>query len=228
MLISPPSVPERPRRRWSLAALEQELVNTLTHGIGLALAVAGLLALVAYSVTRGGSRQVVGCVVFGVTLVILYGASTAYHSVRHARAKQILRTVDHVCIYLLIAGTYTPFTLTMLQDFWGPVLLAAVWILAASGAIFKIGWGHRSEVVSTGAYLGMGWLALIAAKPIWQGTPTGCIAWLLAGGVSYTLGVAFYWRDYLPYYHAVWHVFVLAGSSFHYCAVMLYVAPAAG
>lgn len=209
----------------TLGAVEDELANTLTHGVGLVLSVAGLVALVVLTSLRGNPWQIVGCGIYGGSLVVLYGVSTAYHGARKPRVKRILRTVDHIAIYLLIAGTYTPFTLVNLRGPWGWTLLGLVWSIAVVGTFFKLTVRNHSEWFSLGIYLAMGWVCVIAMKPILEIAPVGMLALLLAGGLAYTLGTLFYAQDHKPYYHAVWHLFVLAGSALHFCAVMLYVVP---
>lgn len=202
-----------------------ELANTLTHALGLVLSLAGLPSLVVMAARRGDAWHVVTCSVYAATLVVLYGASTFYHAARQPRWKDFFRVIDHACIYLLIAGTYTPFTLVMLRGGWGWTLFALVWGFALAGIAFKVFWTGRFEVVSTITYVLLGWIALVATYPIVTRFPPGCILWLLAGGVCYTVGVVFYAFDRLPYMHAAWHLFVLAGSAFHYVAVMRYVLP---
>ena len=165
-----------------------------------------------------------GCVVFGATLVVLYATSTLYHAVPHPRAKGVLRTLDHSAIFLLIAGTYTPFTLVSLRGPWGWSLFGVVWGLAVAGIALRLALPRRPTALFVALYLAMGWCVVIAAKPLVAAVPPAGIALLAAGGLAYSGGVAFYlWRR-LPYHHAVWHAFVLAGSAFHYAAVLRYVA----
>ena len=209
----------------SLAAIEDEIANGVTHGIGLGLSIAGLVGLIVLTSLHGSIWHIVGCTVYGASLVVLYTASTLYHAVQHIRAKQILRLVDHIAIYLLIAGTYTPFTLVNLRGPWGWTLFGIVWGLAALGAVFKLVYGHGLPWLSLTLYLAMGWVAVIAARPLFDAVPTGCLLWLLGGGLAYTVGTVFYAWDSIRYFHAVWHLFVLAGSALHYCAVIYYVVP---
>jgi hemolysin III len=219
-----PHIPDR----LEMLALREEIANSLTHGLGLLLSIAGLSAMLVLASLRGTTWHVVSCGIYGVTLVMLYGASTCYHSFRAPRIKQILRVVDHSCIYLLIAGTYTPFTLTYLRGGWGWTLFGLVWGLALIGLLYKIFFIDRSEAVSLTLYLVMGWLVLIAAKPAIERLPAMCLLLMALGGICYTAGVYFYAKDkQVPYYHTVWHLFVLAGSAFHYFAITLYVIPAA-
>lgn len=203
----------------------EELAHGLTHGLGTGLAVAGLILLIAVGRHRG-PWCLAGDTIFGVTLVLLYLASTLYHSIHGARAKRILRVLDHSAIYLLIAGTYTPFTLVNLHGPQGYALLGLVWILALIGILFKAFATGRYPAFSILLYLGMGWSILLALGPLVHSVAPGGVNLLVAGGVTYTAGIVFYlWRR-LPYHHAVWHLFVLAGSLFHYLAVLFYVLPA--
>jgi hemolysin III len=203
-----------------------ELANSLTHGTGLALSVAGCAVLVTFAALRGNAWHIVACSVYGATLVCLYAASTFYHSVRSRRWKRILRVVDHSSIYLLIAGTYTPFTLVNLRGAWGWTLFGLVWGLTVAGILFKVWFVDRVPIVSTVVYLLMGWLVVIAIKPVLAVVPLAAIGWLAAGGLLYTAGVGFFAWQRLPYHHAIWHVFVLGGSVCHYVAVLYYVVPA--
>ena len=206
-------------------AFGDELASSIVHGIGIVLSIGGLAALVALSAMHGGPRDVVASAVYGATLVLLYTASTLYHAVPVARAKPVLRTLDHIAIYLLIAGTYTPFTLIALPGRWGWSLFAAVWTLAALGSVLEFGALKRFRKLSVLLYIGMGWIGMIAFKPLMAHLQTGGMLLLVAGGLAYTLGVPFYlWRR-MPYHHSVWHAFVLAGSVLHFLAVLLYVIP---
>jgi hemolysin III len=203
----------------------EEIANSLTHGAGAVLAVAGLVVLVLSASRNGTASTVVGCVVFGATLVLLYSASTLYHSLGHVRprARAVLRALDHSAIFLLIAGTYTPFTLVSLRGPWGFALFGVVWGLAVAGIALRLTLRRRPTALFVALYLAMGWCVVVAAKPLLAGVDPGGIALLVAGGLAYSLGVVFYaWRR--PYHHAIWHAFVLAGSAFHYAAVLHYVA----
>jgi hemolysin III len=206
-------------------SLIEELANGITHGIGLALSVVGLIVLVVLSILRGNAWHIAGCTTFGVTLVLLYAASTMYHSSRSPRFKRILKILDHTAIYLLIAGTYTPFTLVNLRGFWGWTLFGLVWGLSAFGILWKLFHVDRFQIVSTLVYVAMGWLVLIAIKPVMSAVPLSGMAWLFAGGLFYTVGILFFAWKRVPYNHAIWHVFVMAGSICHYFAVMFYVLP---
>ncbi|MGE5112545.1 MAG: PAQR family membrane homeostasis protein TrhA, partial [Acidobacteriaceae bacterium] len=169
--------------------------------------------------------HVVGVSVYGMTLIALYTASTMYHAVRHPPAKRVLRILDHSAIYVFIAGTYTPFTLVNLRGAWGWTLFGLVWALALFGIAWKAVRVERHEVISTILYIAMGWLVVMAARPLSRAIPIGGLAWLLAGGFAYTLGVAFFAASRLRFNHAMWHLFVLGGSACHYVAVMRYVLP---
>jgi hemolysin III len=203
----------------------EELANSITHGIGLALSIAGFAALIVLAVVYGDASQIAGCAVFGATLVFLYAASTLYHSFRKPRLKEALKIVDHCAIFLLIAGTYTPFTLVNLRGLWGWTLFGLVWTLSLVGIFFKILCVNRFKVFSVLLYLAMGWICLIAAKPLVALIPLGGILWLLAGGMFYTVGVIFFACNKIPFNHTIWHLFVMAGSICHYLAVMFYVLP---
>jgi len=204
----------------------EEAANSLTHGLGALLAIAGLAILVVSASRHGSARAVVGCVVFGATLVILYVTSTLYHAVPHSRAKPMLRILDHSAIFLLIAGTYTPFTLVSLRGPWGWSLFGVVWGIAVAGIALRLTLGRKPTALFVALYLAMGWCVVVAVKPLLAAVAPGGIVLLAAGGLAYSGGVAFYlWRR-LPYHHAIWHAFVLAGSAFHYAAVLRYVARA--
>lgn len=203
--------------------LREEVANAITHGAGLLLAVGAVPVLVTLGVLFGSARHVTGFLIYGLTLVVLYAASTLYHAIPLPKAKQRLRVFDHAAIYLLIAGTYTPVALIALEGLWGWGLLAAVWTMALCGVAFKLLFTGRFEGVSVAMYLGMGWLAVVAIGPIVEALPMAGLAWLVAGGVSYSAGVFFYRWKQLPYGHAVWHLFVLGGSVCHFVAIAGYV-----
>ena len=174
---------------------------------------------------HGTARHVVGAAIFGATLVLLYTMSTLYHALRNPRAKRVFKILDHSAIYLLIAGTYTPFCLATLRGGWGWSLFGVVWGLAAAGVVFKSVFIGRFEILSTAVYLAMGWMVMVAAVPLWRALPAPGMAWLMAGGACYTLGVAFYAWHRLKFHHAVWHLFVLGGSLCHVVAVLGSVIP---
>ena len=197
----------------------EELANTLTHGIGIAGGVAACATLVTLSALKGTAWHIVSSAVFGATLILLYTASTLYHSVKAERAKARLRVLDHCAIYLLIAGTYTPFTLVGLRGGWGWSLFGVVWGLAVAGVVFKLFFTGRFVRLSTAIYLAMGWLVLIAVVPMVQRLSPLTLVWLVAGGLAYTAGTVFYLNRRMPFAHAVWHLFVLGGSVCHAVAV---------
>ena len=204
-------------------SLGEEIANSVTHGVGLAASLVAAPFLIVFAARRD-AWQVVGSSVFAGTLVALYAASTLYHSLPPSRAKRVFRVLDHGAIYLLIAGTYTPFTLGVLRGPWGWTLLGVVWGLAVLGVVFKSVRGFRHPRLSTAVYLFMGWLAVVAIKPMFANMSISGLMWLLAGGLSYTGGVVFFALDHKRYVHAVWHVFVLGGSTCHFVAVLLYSA----
>jgi hemolysin III len=201
----------------------QELANALTHGVGVLAALAGGAVLVTVASLRGDPWKIVGAAVFTATLVLLYAASTLYHAVSSPGAKGRLKVLDHASIYLLIAGTYTPFTLGGLRGGWGWSLFGVIWGLAVAGVVFKLFSAGRFQRVSTGIYIAMGWLILIAIGPMVRSLPPSVLVWLLAGGMAYTLGTIFYHNRRFTYSHAVWHLFVLAGSACHAVAVGLHI-----
>ena len=202
-----------------------ELANSVTHAFGLLLSIAAVSVLIVLAVRFGTVWHIVSCSVYGATMVTLYGVSTLYHAVRRGRLKSALRILDHISIYLLIAGTYTPF-LVALGGAWGWTLFGIVWGLALLGVVFKVFHTGKHEFLSTTMYLVMGWLSVVAVNPVLERFPIGCVLWIVAGGLLYTAGVRFYLKDHLPYQHAKWHVAVLAGSTCHYLAVLFYVIPA--
>ena len=200
----------------------EEVANAVTHGVGAGLSVAAFVVLVVLAAGTGDAWTVVSFTIYGVTLMLMYLASTLYHSIRSPRVKPVLRILDHIAIYLLIAGTYTPFALINLRGGWGWALFGIVWGLALSGAIFKLFNTGRLEILSTAVYVLLGWLIMIAIKPALDAIALMGILWLLIGGCAYTLGLIFYAWGRLPYNHAIWHVFVMGGSTCHFFAVLLY------
>jgi hemolysin III len=201
----------------------EEIANSVTHGIGLALSVAGLTLLVTFSTLSGDPWRIVSFTIYGATLVVLYVASTLYHGVPNPAAKKILRRVDHASIFLLIAGTYTPFVLVVLRGGLGWTLFGIVWTLAAFGIAVKIVFTGRFEVLTVILYLGMGWMGVMAIKPMISALPPSGLALLVAGGLAYTIGVIFYAGRCIPFNHAIWHLFVITGSICHFLAVILFV-----
>ncbi|MFH1175972.1 MAG: hemolysin III family protein [Acidobacteriota bacterium] len=208
-------------------SLAEEITHSIIHGVGILLSISGLTVLVTFAALKGGAWHVVGCSIFGATMILAYTASTLYHAIPgvFVRAKKVLRILDHSAIYLLIAGTYTPFTLVNLRGTWGWTLFGLVWACAIVGIVFKTTLMSRLRVLSVSFYVAMGWLVVVAAKPLFQTVAPGGLLLLLGGGLSYTAGVAFYaWRR-LPYNHAIWHGFVLSGTLLHFFAVLFYVIP---
>lgn len=203
----------------------EELFNSITHGAGVLLSIAALVWLIIFSASQGSTSHIVSGAIFGVTLILLYSSSTLYHSFQKPQVKRVFKIMDHSCIYLLIAGTYTPFLLVTLRGFLGWTMLGVIWFLAVAGVVFKIFFVHRFKIVSTIAYVLMGWIIIIAIKPLVDSLPSGGIVWLIAGGLAYTLGVVFYAWKSLPFNHAIWHLFVLGGSVCHFFAVIFYVLP---
>jgi len=203
----------------------EEMFNSITHGTGILLSIAALVLLIVFSSIYGTARHVVSCTIFGTSLLLLYTSSTLYHSFRNPGIKKVLRVFDHSCIYILIAGTYTPFLIITLSGVIGWVMFCVIWFLAAIGVAFKILFLNRFKIVSVVAYVLMGWIIIFAIKPLVQTLSSGGIFWLVAGGVTYTLGVIFYVWKKLPFSHAIWHLFVLGGSICHFFAVLFHVLP---
>lgn len=202
----------------------EEIANSVSHGIGFVAALAAIPILIVSSVQTGDSGAIVGGAVFGSAMAILYLTSTLYHAVPQGRAKSLLRRLDHSAIYLLIAGTYTPFTLGALGGAWGWSLFGVIWGIAVVGILLKLIAGPRYPRVSSAGYLAMGWMVLVAIRPLWQNVPGWGLALLVFGGLAYTLGIGFYLAPKLRYAHFIWHLFVLTGTTFHFFAVLLYAA----
>ena len=207
-----------------VVSVREEIANSISHGIGLVLALVALPILIVSAIRIGSTHYIVGTIVFGATMVLLYLASTLYHSVSHETAKRFCRLFDHSAIFLLIAGTYTPFTLGVLRGPWGWSLLAVVWGMAIIGIVFTVVSKMKYPTLSTAVYVAMGWLFVVGVKPLWQNMQPWGMVWLLAGGVAYTGGVAFFAADRLRFGHAIWHLFVIAGTACHYIAVLDYAA----
>ena len=204
--------------------LAEEIVNSVTHGVGLLRALTVRPVLVAAAARRGDAANVVGASVFGATLILLYLASTLYHALPQNRAKRLFQLFDHVAIFLLIAGTYTPFTLGVLRGAWGWTLFGLIWGMAIFGVVLKAVRGTKCPRLSMGLYLAMGWLVLIAVRPVLANVPPLGLVWIAAGGVAYTSGVAFFAAERMRYNHCIWHLFVMAGSACHVLAVLWYAA----
>jgi hemolysin III len=208
--------------RYSVA---EEIANSVTHGIGLLLAIAGLVVLTRIASMHGNIWHVVSCSIYGSTLVLMYMSSTLYHSIPNPSAKKVFRIIDHSTIYLLIAGTYTPFTLVSLRGSWGWSLFGLIWGLALLGILFQVSPLRKMERLRVVLYIAMGWVVMIAAQPLITSVSLGGLLLLLLGGVAYTGGVWFYAHRTLPFAHAIWHGFVLLGSIFHFFAILFYVIP---
>lgn len=205
----------------------EELANRLTHGIGAVLSVAGLVLMVVYSALYGDAWIVTSTAIYGASLVILYTASTLYHTFKSDRMRRFFQKLDHSAIYVLIAGTYTPFTLGPLRGGWGWTLFGIVWGFAVVGVVLKLFFAGKADVLSTIAYLVMGWIVVIAIKPLVATLPREALWWLIGGGLSYSLGTIFYLWEKLPFNHAVWHLWVLGGSVCHWIAIFGYLVPSA-
>ncbi|MBK8482136.1 MAG: hemolysin III family protein [Proteobacteria bacterium] len=207
----------------------EELAASLTHGIGTALAIVGLIVVVGRAARHGGRLQVLSTAVYGLTLVLLYLASTLYHAIERPSAKRVLKLLDHMGVYLLIAGTYTPFTLITLRGRWGWIIFGTIWGLAALGIALEACWVLRPRWVSAVVYVAMGWIMLLALRPLVANLASKGLWLLFSGGAAYTLGTIFYVWTRVRYMHALWHLWVIAGSAFHFFAILDYVVgPAPG
>ena len=198
----------------------EEIANAITHGIGACLAIAALVMLVVFASLHGNVWHIVSFSIFGATLVLLYFASTLYHSLTHPAAKYVFRKFDHISIFLLIAGTYTPFCLTALRGWVGWTVLGIVWSCAIIGTVLKAIHIGKLELLSTIMYILMGWVIIIAIKPLYNAMTFTGFMLLIMGGAFYTLGTIFFIKDKIKYFHSIWHLFVLAGSAFHFFAVL--------
>ena len=203
----------------------EELWNTVTHGAGALLSIAALVLIVAYSAIYGTAMHVAASVIFGSSLVLLYSASTIYHAAWKLRWKRILQKIDHLCIYVLIAGTYTPVALLGLKGVWGWSIFGTIWAFAIAGFIFKFSPLRRFEKLSLALYAVMGWLIIIAIKPLIESLSAGALSYLLGGGLCYTFGIYFYAKEKIPYNHTIWHLFVLGGSALHFFGIFIYLIP---
>lgn len=213
------------RTREHSYTLGEEIANSLTHGVGALLSIGGLIWLVTLAVLRGDTWHIVACSIYGAAMVLLYTASTLYHAIPAERAKRVLRVFDHAAIYLLIAGTYTPFTLVSLRGPWGWSLFGVVWGLAVTGIILEIATARRWPAISIALYIAMGWVVVVATGPLIAALPPLGLGLLVAGGLAYTGGIGFYAWKRLPYGHTIWHLFVLAGTVLHFFAVLVSVIP---
>jgi hemolysin III len=203
--------------------LGEEIANSVSHGVGALAAIAVTPIMIVKAVPLGAAT-IVGVSIFGATMIVLYLSSSLYHAFPHNKTKRVFRIFDHSAIFLLIAGTYTPFTLTVLPGAWGWSLFAIVWILAVAGVVLKSVASVKASGLSTALYLGMGWIAVFAAKPLYETLPAWGLIWLIAGGVMYSAGILFFAYDHrVRYHHFIWHLFVMAGTACHVVAVMRYV-----
>ncbi len=205
-------------------ALGEEIANSVTHGMGAALSIAAMAILIVFASQYGDAWRVVSFSIYGATLFLLYFASTLYHSLTHVRVKKFFRLMDHSSIFLLIAGTYTPVTLIPMRGPWGWTLFSLIWTMAVLGIVFETLFIGKFKAVSLSLYVAMGWLAMIAVKPMLEMLPNGMMKWIVMGGFCYTLGIVFYTCKKLPYHHAVWHLFVLGGSILHFFGMLFYLA----
>ncbi|MEW8092449.1 MAG: hemolysin III family protein [Candidatus Thiodiazotropha endolucinida] len=208
-------------------SIGEEIAHAITHGVGVLLSIGGLAVLVAFSALYGDVWHITSSSIYGATLILLYSFSTLYHGIPYPKAKRVLQRLDHAAIFLLIAGTYTPFTLVNLRGPWGWTMFGLVWGIAIVGMVLELACRKRYKWLSLSLYLGLGWLVLIAIKPMLLSVETGGLLLLLAGGLCYSLGVIFYVWKRLTYHHAVWHLFVLTGSVLHFFSVLFYVVPPA-
>lgn len=202
---------------------KEEIANAITHGAGIALSIAALVLLVVFSAIYGDAWKVTASAIYGASMIILYTASTLYHSFSKTKAAGKLNMFDHISIYYLIAGTYTPFVLVNMRGGWGWSIFGVIWACAITGTILKLIYGNRFRKISTILYLCMGWMIVIAFYPFIKNVETGGLILTLLGGLSYSIGVIFYKWKKLPFNHAVWHLFVLAGSILHFFAILFYV-----
>ncbi|HYL20536.1 MAG TPA: hemolysin III family protein [Gemmatimonadales bacterium] len=212
------------RRSEPAQSLGEEIANSVSHGVGLVAALLAAPVLITAVVRRGSAASVIGTSIFATTVVFLYAASTLYHALPSSRAKRMFRILDYGAVFLLIAGTYTPFTLGVLRGVWGWTLFGLVWSLAVLGIVATALGGLRYPRFTTTVYLGMGWMVLIAIRPLWLRMPLPGLLWLLAGGLAYTVGVRFLTARRLRYSHFVWHLLVLVGTTCHFIAVLSYAA----
>lgn len=203
----------------------EEIANSVTSGIGTALSIAGLVVMIVYAASYGDVWHITSVSIFGAALILSHLSSTLYHSISPPRAKNVLKLFDHLAIYILIAGTYTPFVLVNMRGNWGWTLFTIIWGLAVLGVIIKLTRLNNIRGLSTGFYVAMGWCVILAINPMLETVAAGGIKLLLAGGICYTVGVVFYAWKSMPYSHAIWHCFVIAGSICHFFAVLFYVIP---
>jgi hemolysin III len=202
----------------------QEIANSITHGIGAVLSIAGLVILLIIAGSKGDVWRIVSFSIYGTTLALLYLASTFYHALSNRRIKYIFQILDHSAIYLLIAGSYTPLTLISLRGPWGWTLFGLVWGIALIGILMKAFFFNKTQIITMILYIIMGWLIVIAIKPLIEAIPRGMLVWIVVGGLSYSLGIIFYLTQKIPYHHTIWHLFVLGGSIAHFLGILFYLA----
>jgi hemolysin III len=203
----------------------EEIANAVTHGLGALLSIVALVLMVVYAARNGDAWHITSVSIYGASLILLYTVSMLYHGISSQPLKHRLQQLDHATIFLLIAGTYTPFTLVSLRGPWGWSLFGLVWGIALIGIVLELGWTHRYPRLSLAMYLGLGWIVIIAIKPMLSHVDPGGLVLLLLGGLSYSLGVFFYVRRRMTYHHAIWHLFVMGGSVLHFFSVFYYVIP---
>lgn len=204
---------------------KEEFYNVVTHGFGAVLSVVALVVMIYYSVRSGNRIALISSVIFGISLILLYSASTIYHAAYRLKWKKIFQRIDHLCIYLLIAGTYTPVALLGLKGVWGWSMFGVIWGMALIGFIFKFSPLRQNEKISLSIYAIMGWTAIIAIKPMIDNLSSGALLFIILGGLCYSLGIYFYAKDSKPFYHPIWHLFVLGGSILHFCAIFFFILP---
>jgi len=209
----------------TLYTLAEEVAHTVTHGFAMLLSIAGLAILIGFSSQNGDAWHIVSSSIYGASLILLYGTSALYHGITHPSVKALLQRFDHAAIYLLIAGTYTPFLLVSLRESWGWHLFAVIWSLALIGVVLEFTNWKPFEKISLALYLGMGWIILIAINPMLEQVQIDGLVLLLVGGLFYSFGVIFYVWEKLAFNHAIWHVFVMAGSAAHFFSILFYVIP---
>ena len=214
-------MPEKDKKEIRPYSVGEEIMNSVTHGIGALLSIIGLVVLVILAALRGDAWHIVSFSIFGSSLIALYAASTLYHGFSRTSLKTLFKKMDHSAIFLLIAGTYTPFVLVVLRGFWGWSLFGIIWTLAVLGISIKAVSKFRFRGLSVVIYMFMGWLGVVAIRDIMNAVPGSCFTLLVIGGLSYTTGVIFYWYRQLPFNHGIWHLFVLGGSISHYFSVLL-------
>lgn len=203
----------------------EELWNTVTHGAGAVLSVAALISMLVFSILKGTPMHIAASIVFGLSMILLYTSSTIYHAVSTLKWKRILKQIDHLCIYVLIAGTYTPVALLGLKGAWGWWVFGLIWAFAIAGFIFKFSPLRYNQKLSLTLYALMGWLIIVAIKPMITNLSTGMLLFILGGGLCYTIGIYFYAKEKIPYNHAIWHVFVMGGTALHFAGIFMYLIP---